>query len=276
MAMFHDAPCLTCPDPVIIERFCRRYGIDTTAHRSTIIDQVARAFSEIPYENLTKIIKSDALVNSRSALRFPAEVLSDHLHWGTGGTCFSLTAAIIAVFDALGIEAHPLLADRHYGCDTHCGLVVLHEHAMLLIDPGYLFFVPTPLPETATVTIPLGYTTVELQPLDGGQRVELVTVVRGNRKSRLTYKCNPVDAETFTRAWEASFAWEMMTYPVLTRCSAGQHLYMQGGSVAVRTTERTVRRRLDPIEQMTFIGSEMGIADEIITKAWGVIRHGTS
>ena len=230
----------------------------------------------VPYENLTKIIKSDTLVNPRSALRFPGEVLSDHLAWGTGGTCFSLTAAIIAVFDALGIEAQPLLADRHYGCDTHCGLVVTHENALLLIDPGYLFFVPTPLPETTVTTVVLGYTTIELCPLDGGRRVELVTVVRGSRKVRLTYKRTPIDPETFVRTWEASFAWEMMTYPVLTRCTAGQHLYMQGGSVLVRTPEKTVRRTLDHAEQVAFIGSEMGISGEIIRKAWGVIRHGTS
>ena len=274
--MFHDAPCFTCSDPPLIDRFCNRYGIDRNTAGRALIEQVAGAFSNVPYENLTKIIKSDVLVNAQSALRFPGEVLSDHLAWGTGGTCFSLTAAVIAVFDALGIEAQPLLADRHYGSDTHCGLVVMHGTAPLLIDPGYLFFVPTPLPERTTVAVSLGYTTIELVPLGDGSRIELATLVKGSRKVRLTYKRAPVDPETFVRAWEASFAWEMMTYPVLTRCTAGQHLYMQGGRVALRTSERTVRRALDPAEQMTFIGSEMGIADEIIKKAWGVIRHGTS
>jgi arylamine N-acetyltransferase len=274
--MTHDAPCFRCRDPVTVRQFCTRYGIDPAASRKAVIDRTAQAFSMVPYENLTKIIKTDALVNPQSALRFPDEVLSDHLRWGTGGTCFSLTAAIIAVYDALGIEAQPLLADRHYGTDTHCGLVVMHENALLLVDPGYLFFKPTPLPETAAVAVPLGYTTIELSPIDGGRCVELITVVKGSRKVRLTYKRTPVDPETFVKAWETSFSWEMMTYPVLTRCTAGEHLYMQGTSVALRTAERTTRTRLDPSEQAAFIGSSMGIAQNIITKAWGVIRHGTT
>jgi hypothetical protein len=274
--MFHDAPCFTCFDPPLIERFCSRYGINRNATGRELIEQVAGAFSHVPYENLTKIIKTDVLVNAQSAVRFPDEVLSDHLLWGTGGTCFSLTAAIIALYDALGIEAQPLLADRHYGCDTHCGLVVMLDNTPYLIDPGYLFFVPTPLPETAMVSLSLGYTTIELSPLGGGSRVELATVVKGSRKVRLTYKRAAVDAGTFVRAWEASFAWEMMTYPVLTRCSAGAHLYMQGGNVALRTTDVTRRRKLTPHEQIEFIGTEMGISREIITRAWGVLRYGTT
>lgn len=274
--MVHDAPFFRIIDSSIVQRFCTRYGIDSSAPQKTVVEQTARAFSMVPYENLTKIIKTDALVNHQSALRFPDEVLSDHLRWGTGGTCFSLTAAIIAVYGALGIEAQPLLADRHYGTDTHCGLVVMHENATLLIDPGYLFFVPTPLPEITTVAVALGYTTIELCPIDGGRRVELVTIVKGSRKLRLTYKRAPVDPETFVKAWEASFAWEMMTYPVLTRCTAGEHLYMQGASVALRTAQKTTRSKLDPSEQMVFIGSTMGISREVITKAWGVLGYGTT
>jgi arylamine N-acetyltransferase len=276
MAPFHTAPIFCCNDTELLDRFFKRYRIARDDEPLTVMKQCAKAFSCIPYENLTKIIKSDQVLSADSALRFPREVLADHLKWGTGGTCFSLTAALIAVFNALGFHAQPLLADRRYGPDTHCGLAVMYGEQMFLIDPGYLLFIPTPLPSITTSVMDLGHTTVELCPLDGGDRFELATVVRGNRKTRLTYNRFPVDAATFKRAWRDSFTWEMMTYPVLTRCIAGRHLYLQGESATIRTHERTDRSRLERSQQMAFITGNMGVAGEVVLKAWGVMHHGTA
>jgi hypothetical protein len=276
MVRYHDAPLFCCDDEAVLKAFLLRYGIACDAPRNTRIRQIAAAFSVIPYENLTKIIKADNVTGPHSALRLPGELLADHLRWGTGGTCFSLTAAIIAVYDYCGIEAHPLLADRHYGPATHCGAVIVDEDALLLIDPGYLLFVPTPLPVTMVATIPLGYTTIELVPLDNGRRIELATVVRGSRKVRLVYKSDIVDAAGFRKAWTDSFTWEMMTYPVLTRSVAGSHLYVQGANVSVRNSEKTERLRLGGGEQLDFIGTQFGISRDIVRKAWGVIDHGSA
>lgn len=276
MKPVHTDPIFSCEDHVLLDRFCRRYRIQLDGEPRAVIEQCARAFSALPYENLTKIIKSDSVLSPNSALRFPEEVLSDHLRWGTGGTCFSLTAALIAVFNELGYDAQPLLADRHYGINTHCGLVVMHGKQSLLIDPGYLLFIPTPLPAVTSSVIALDYTSIELRPSEGDRRIELATLVRGNRKVRLTYKRNPVDAVTFKRAWIDSFSWEMMTYPVLTRSSAGKHLYLQGSSASVRTSERIERYELDSSEQLAFIRENMGVDSHILLKAWEVVRHGAT
>jgi len=276
MIPVHTAPIFRCEDRALLNRFFKRYGIQPGDEPLAVIEQCARAFSALPYENLTKIIKSDGVLSPDSALRFPGEVLADHLKWGTGGTCFSLTAALIAVFNELGFNAQPLLADRHYGIDTHCGLVVMYGKQELLIDPGFLLFIPTPLPAVASTVIALDYTNIELYPLKEGDRVELATVVRENRKVRLTYKRSPVDAETFKRAWKDSFTWEMMTYPVLTRCSAGRHLYLQGSYASVRTSERTERFELEPAKQLAFIRDNMGVEGDVVLKAWEVIRHGAA
>lgn len=274
MSRLHDAPFLTCKQDVV-ERFCFRYRISLQASPSSLISQIAAAFANIPYENLTKIIKADGLLNPSSAIRHPAELLEDHLLWGTGGTCFSLTAACIALYNALGIEAHPILADRHYGPDTHCGLVIFNEQDVLLLDPGYLLFTPTKMPAVEPATVATGYNTIELTPVSPG-RLELATVVKGNRKQRLTYKTSPVDAETFHRAWISSFAWEMMTYPVLTRCTAQQHMYLQGSRLAIRSSDKTIRQILTNSEQIAAVGQQMGIAPAIIAKAQGVISYGST
>jgi arylamine N-acetyltransferase len=230
----HDAPWLTISNG-ILEKFLTKCNIDRSIGKILLVDKIAAAFSSIPYENLTKIIKTDAMVNPVSSMRHPDELIGDYLRWGTGGTCFSLTAAIIAVYNALGIETHPVLADRHYGPDTHCGLIIVRADGLLLLDPGYLLFVPTLLPREKSVSVNTGYNTIELVPLDNGEKMEFYTVVKGNRKLRLVYKIKPVDAIVFAKAWEHSFLWEMMTYPVLTRVSAGQHMYLQGDKLAIRT-----------------------------------------
>lgn len=275
MAHFHDAPLFRINDIGLLQKFCSRYGIAAASSEEVRISAVATAFSSVPYENLTKIIKTDGVVGPQSAMRYPDEVIGDHLRWGTGGTCFSLTAAIVAVYDALGIEAHPLLADRHYGPDTHCGLVVKKGSELLLLDPGYLLFTPVPLPAALSAVVPQGYTTIELCPHDDGRHIDLATVVRGSRKIRLVYKREIVDPETFAKAWCASFAWEMMTYPVVTRCVAGEHIYIQGSSVSVRSAEKTERYKVERSEEIGIISSTMGISPYISAKAWSIV-HGSN
>jgi len=275
MPFFHDAPIFRITNLGLLQQFCSRYGIAVDAPEEVRITAVARAFSDVPYENLTKIIKTDAVVGPQSAMRYPDEVIGDHLRWGTGGTCFSLTAAIIAMYDALGIEAHPLLADRHYGPDTHCGLVIKKGRELLLLDPGYLLFTPVPLPGTLTAVVPQGYTTIELCPHDDGRHIDLATVVKGNRKVRLVYKRDIVDPEAFAKAWAASFAWEMMTYPVVTRSVAGEHIYIQGSKVSVRNAEKTKRYTMDVADEIGLISTTMGISPDISAKAWSIVHGGT-
>ncbi|MCX7726626.1 MAG: hypothetical protein N2053_07230 [Chitinispirillaceae bacterium] len=270
----HDAKIFSINDRVTFELFLKKYGIKKEAPFDDKIRQVGKAFSCLPYENLTKIIKAGTLLNPRSAMRLPDEVLSDHLKWGCGGTCFSLTAAAIAVLGALGIEAHPILADRHYGPDTHCGLVIIKGKTWLLLDPGYLLFIPVSLPETESVYINTSHNTIELKPINEGKRIELTTIVKGNRKLRLTYKRDIVSPERFEKAWITSFTWEMMTYPVLTRYTADQHIYIQGNMASIRSSAKTTKVNLDPYDQFTFIKDKMGISEEIIKKALEILHYG--
>jgi len=274
MNLIHDAPHMNISETVF-RKFLDRTGINPLIDKGVLTNKVAEAFSIIPYENLTKIIKADSVISARSAMRYPDEVIGDWLRWGTGGTCFSLTAAIIAVYNSLGIETHPVLADRHYGPDTHCGLVIIGGKGMLLIDPGYLIFTPVTVPVTGSVSITTGFNTIELRAIDFG-KVELHTVVKGNRKLRLVYKMKPVDPQEFARAWEQSFSWEMMTYPVLTRGNAGKHTYLQGNKLAVRTDSGTERITLTPEKQLEYITANLGISKSIVNRAMGVIKNGAN
>ena len=273
--MFHDAPYLTISDKQLLKRFLDRFGIDSRADVNTLITRVGSAFSHVPYENLTKIIKADAVVNPKSAMRYPDEVIGDYLRFGSGGTCFSLSAAIVAVYDALGINAHPILADRHYGADTHSAVIIFFGTQIFLIDPGYLLFTPVSIYNDKSSFIDTDTNSIELKPVKNGQKVELYTTYKRNRKLRLTYKIAPADAAQFARVWESSFAWEMMNYPVLTRRSAGAQHYLQGNKFAIYTNESSKRIVFDDNgAKAAVIASSFGIDSQIIKKALEITKNG--
>jgi len=271
----HDAPWLTIRDPELLATFCTRFGIGHSSGWISLVNKLVAAFTHVPYENLTKILKADSVISAASAMRYPDEVIGDYLKWGSGGTCFSLTAAVVAVFDALGIAAYPILADRHYGADTHCGLLIAKpDGELLLLDPGYLLFAPVTIPKDQPAQFDNGFNTIELKPVSGAQKIELYTLVKGNRKLRLTFKMTPVSDAAFGRAWEQSFAFEMMTYPVLTRCENGCHQYLQGNVLAVRSAQRTERIVLTKEKQIEFIETAAGIDRNIVTRALEIVNYG--
>ena len=270
----HDAPWLRMDDEATVHAFLSRFNI-SGEDPDRLLFQVTAAFKEVPFENLTKIIKADSVISPSSARRHPDEVVGDYLRWGTGGTCFSLTASVVALLDALGIDAWPVLADRHYGQDTHCGIIIVrHDGSVLLLDPGYLLFAPAAVPVEQPSFFDTGFNRIELKPVAGGSRIELYTIVKGNRKLRLTFKIEPVSDEAFGRSWDRSFAFEMMNYPVLTRRIKGTHQYLQGNVLALRDAERTKRFTLTPEKQLAFICGSMNIHRDIVIQALEVIRHG--
>ncbi|MBD3419701.1 MAG: hypothetical protein GF398_06245 [Chitinivibrionales bacterium] len=265
----------TFTDQKILASFTNRFGLEPNElSPDDVLDKIANALQALPYENLTKIIKSDAVINVQSAMRFPDEVCADFIACATGGTCFSLTAMFVALLRHFHFEAHPILADRHYGPDTHCALVVRRWAGWALLDPGYLIHRPLALPETVAISHDNGFNTLELVPVNDGVRVELYTIVNGNRRLRLTYKTQPVDEAKFRSAWAQSFAWEMMTYPVLTRCTNDVHHYLQGKVLKERNRERTQRTTLDIEQQGEFITRTIGIKPDILKKAFSVVKHG--
>jgi hypothetical protein len=270
----HGAPWLVLSDEVALA-FLERFGISVECHRDILPDRITSAFAKVPYENLTKILKKDSVISSASAMRYPDEVLSDFLKYGSGGTCFSLTAALVALLDSAGIDAYPILADRHYGVDTHCGVTITRTgNDMLLLDPGYLLFAPVAVPAVAPVFFDTCFNRIELRPIDGGSKIELYTIVKGNRKLRLTFRMKPADDAAFGAAWERSFAFEMMTYPVLTRTVNGCHQYLQGNVLAIRNAVRTERMALSQEKQIEFIASLAGINREIAVKALEIVNYG--
>lgn len=251
--------------------FLGRFGVAPSGDPRVLLSRVASAFSAIPYENLTKILKKEAQGSALRALRSPREVLEDHLATGAGGTCFSLTAALIEVLRGLGFEAGPILADRTYGADTHSAVVVALDGRLQLLDPGFLVVDPTPL-EGGEVHVATPYNQQIFRPRQGG-RVELLTREGEKVTPRLTFKLDARDPAAFQRAWEASFSWEMMTYPLLSRRAGDTHVYLQGTRLQVRTAQGVERVHVPPGELPGRIESLFGVKAGVAARALEVLQR---
>src|SRR5262249_37519201 len=73
-------------DSAVLRTYCHAFGLSQKAAPGHLLRDVASAFTRLPYENLTKIIKQHHTGTIAEARRAPGEVLADHLRLGTGGT----------------------------------------------------------------------------------------------------------------------------------------------------------------------------------------------
>ena len=253
-----------------LDAFVRIFQIAPAGERGPDqLEAVARAFACMPYENLSKIIQHDEDPGRR---RGPCDVLSGHAARGTGGTCFSLTATLLSILRALGWRCEPLLADRHYGENTHSAVLVWVDGAPHLIDPGYLITRPVPIGQEQTSRLVTSFNEVILQPDDRG-RVELFTsVAGGGTTKRLTFHREPADAGEFLRAWDASFDWDMMRYPLLTQVRDGRHLYLQGQRLQSRQHADVARAEVELDRLPECIAREFGVDVHVVRRALDILR----
>jgi arylamine N-acetyltransferase len=268
-----DDPLMPPPsDSPVLRDYLRHFGIRASPTRETLVE-VASAFARLPYENLTKIIRSDEAVLSSEKRRSPAEVWADYRRWGSGGTCFSLTAALLHLVRALGWQAEPILADRRYGENTHCAIVVQIDGRPHIIDPGYLIVDPLPLPRDGEVVLAGRVNDRILTVRDEGRRIDLATRQQGGTKYRLTFKTEPVAASDFLKAWDASFDFDSDRYPVLASVSGDQQLYLQKNQLYRKDRDASQRTELAGDDLAKHIAREFGIAPEIAAKALAILKR---
>ncbi|MCK5808855.1 hypothetical protein KAH37_07730 [bacterium] len=252
---------LTPPHIPIIQKFLAFAHADILLPQREIIKRVCRAFSRLPYENLTKISGSDGVGAGHK--RYPERVLNDFFTYGSGGTCFSLTATLIELLSAMNIPAYPILADRHYGPNTHCAVLLTIDTDFYLVDPGYLIFQPILIPIAGSVRYPGLFNTVELTASEDGKEVALHTILNNDRRYRMSYKLAPVESEKFEKAWEDSFLFEMMSYPVLTLVSDNKQIYLQGDTIKIRADGKQRKEKITSDEGQKILSS-LEISDSIL------------
>ena len=260
-------------DRRLLSAFLEHFGLPCETQADGLLRRLARRFAELPYENLTKIIRDAQCADVIQARRSPSDVVADFIALGTGGTCFSLTATLLHLVRSLGWRAEPILADRSYGQDTHCALLVWIDNRPHLLDPGYLIVDPIPMEMTGERTITTAFNQLTLAPREQSEKIDLFTSQQGNSTYRLTFKTQPVDAREFLRAWDASFDWDMMRYPLLTRTCGNRQLYLRGSRFQVRSHDLLDRQDIPPDEMIPRIAAQFGIDASVTARALTVLRQ---
>ncbi len=198
----------------VLRAFLDRFPIDPRLPPGDLLREVASAFSGIPYENLTKIIKEDR----------------------EGGALW------------VWVDGRPRL-----------------------LDPGFLIVEPVALPRDGPVRLSTQFNEVILEPRRRGGGVELHTVQEGRTVHRLTFKAGPADPGEFLKAWEESFDWDMMNYPLLTRVRGGAQLYLHERRLLVRRREGVKVIDLSPEELPGRIAGEFGLDPAIPARALEIL-----
>lgn len=258
-------------DP-LLKQLLVSLGYPFSGSPEALLNYTLKAFSHIPYENITKI-NSYSEFGLRLAKHSPEELIAKFISSGTGGTCFPLSLTLVRFIRAIGFEAYPILADRRYGIDTHSAVIFRGDKsAWRLIDPGYLINTPCLLPEPySSLRYDLDFNSIELRGNDNSVQVDLYTLSQSNSlasstppRYRLTYKITPVDEGEFNIAWDRSFTFEMMSYPVISVAHGDKHIYIQKDTLTVRDRESKSRLVL-PVEQFIIESSRLtGISQEIL------------
>ena len=80
----------------------------------------------------------------------------------------------------------------------------------------------------------------------------------------MTFKAEPAEDGALLDAWDASFSWDMMSYPLLTRVQGGKQLYLQGSRFQRRSREEVERAELFTAEE---IAHAFGLEENLVRKA---------
>ena len=266
------------------ELFSDHFGIAPEGADLALLRRMIAAYSNLPYENLTKIIRKFTARSPEERLRGPIEVVSGFIERRTGGTCFSLTYCLGSMLSSAGLRCHPVMADMKRP-NIHCALVVETSGRRYLVDPGYLVGEPVEL-AGAPVQVETTFGTVELRPrqndsydlftLEGGWdelsgvgRLERATALvprTAERKWRYTVRTAGVSHADFMRHWQESFALPMMNNLLLTRLTPEGHLYVKNHHLRVKGREGKANENIRGALEAR-IAAEFGIPPEVTAEA---------
>ncbi|OQA62333.1 MAG: N-acetyltransferase [bacterium ADurb.Bin270] len=231
---------------------------------------LARLFHRMPYENLTKIARFAEVSDPELRPRMPDIVLAEHMEYGAGGTCFSLTYFFDQILTGLGYETIRVFCDRSYGPDTHCALIVSLGSDRYLVDPGYLMEAPVRVPKTGYASQSGRSGKIFLERL--GETSQLLLVTESAEKRRVRYKLKDVAVEEslFLKKWIDSFEWAMMRHISISVQTGDGIIFLRDGVLRKNTADEKKQDRLSTgIAQR--IEKEFGISPRLFADAFDAV-----
>jgi len=220
-----------------VELFQRHFDLTRTRSDGGNLRLLLRHYSQIPYENISKIIKVAGSEDLGGKFRLPREVMRDHIEHRLGGTCFSLTYFLEQILLWWGYSCYKAMAHMSAGENIHCVIVVALAGNRYLLDPGYLLWEPLPLPSGGPQVCytPQGGVELQYDPTSG--YFHLFTFNARGRKWRYRFADQPVPQDEFRQHWIASFSKPTLHNILLNQLTAKGLLYIRGNHLRLTSFE---------------------------------------
>ena len=229
------------------------------------ISEIARKFSALPYENLSKILNFYRFGDAEH-FRMPDELFEDHQRHRLGGTCFSLTYFLLEILTYAGYDCAPILGDMKWGENVHSAVIVELDNRTYLVDPGYLIHKPLPLSRDTRTRFLTEHSGIEIRFDHESEKYNLYTFRHGNFIWRYRFSEEPVDMSSFAKHWGESFYKPSMHGIVLTKASQEEMIYIHNDFMKITSAEKVQRAKSrDTIEKA--IAEEFGISLDILEEA---------
>jgi arylamine N-acetyltransferase len=254
---------LASSGPEAREILLGHFGLPRGNPEREALRRIVECYSNLPYENLTKIIRKFTAGSAEERLRGPVEVVRGYVDCRTGGTCFSLTHCLGSILASAGYRCYPVMADMKRP-NIHCALVVEMSERRCLVDPGYLVGEPVEL-EGKPVRMETTFGVVEIRPRQG-ERYDLFTLDGEDRKWRYTVRTAPVSHAAFMRYWQDSFSLPMMNNLLLTRLTPQGHLYIKNHHLRMKGALGKVNENIRS-EFESRIAADFGIPPDVTAQA---------
>ncbi|KAA3653277.1 MAG: hypothetical protein DWQ10_18545 [Calditrichaeota bacterium] len=234
--------------------------------------EVLHIFLNIPYENLSKIMKVNRTHQDATAIRLPNEVWEDFQQFRLGGTCFSLTFFLQTIVHFLGFDCYPVMARMKIGPNHHCALVIANKGQHYLADPGYVLGVPMALSMEGVVQYRNAHTGVEIVPSEKALHYNLNTISRSQKQWRYEFADIPTPADTFFDHWLHSFSWNGMNELCLSRNEKDALIYVRKFHMRQTTIKGKKNFNLKK-NRVQLINEAFGIPEKVIKKAEDALQE---
>jgi arylamine N-acetyltransferase len=261
----------------LLDRVLERWGEPPPRARSLDeLDRLHRAFlREVPFENVTKLLKAARTGASPASIRTPVEFWDEHLRWGSGGTCFAATFAYQFLLRYLGFTSRLLFC--HLPAElrqAHAALLVETDTGDVLVDVGYALPLPVPLPEGGALRRKTPYYDLELRSGPGEEWLVFSEDDRGQR-FRYRFQARPVSEAEFRTAWGRTFRPDA---PYMRRLALGR--FVDGTRYLFREPDQVYEIRREGERSTTLEGphpralaDRFGLPEPMIQASLAALDH---
>jgi len=255
-----------------VQRFLDDARVKNYMSDLDFLERVLQRYATLPYENITKIIRYGQASDVEAARRYPAEVISDHLRWKTGGTCFSLTNTLLEILRFLGFAPEIVMADMKVGPNVHCALKLKLLGREYLLDPGYLIDRLIQLPEDGRTEIDTPMNRICIEPdTESGTSYNVSVVRNGLKKWRYRLQGQGINESAFRQHWDRSFSLNMMRSLTLSRVSSAGQIYVSRSRLQRIDHDRRLSQNIRGCEARS-INDNFQIELDLVEQALAILK----